>query len=113
MKGAPYAYVTSVVLPDNVKEIGAFAFSDAFMTNADTPTMAFRGLVERPVNPATGVPVTDQDKQDDMQVICNIAADNDFDAEANSFFDDSETKYKYFLLKNQDRTNLLNWSLAR
>ena len=27
MKGAPYAYVTSVVLPDNVKEIGAFAFS--------------------------------------------------------------------------------------
>jgi len=32
------------------------------MTNADTPTLAFRNLIERPVNPFTGVPVTDTPK---------------------------------------------------
>ncbi len=92
---------------------GAFTFSDTFMTNADTPSLAFRGLVDRPVNPATGVPVTDRDKQNEEQLICNIAADNDFEADENSFFDDSDTTYPYFALKNQDRTDLQNWSIAQ
>ncbi len=32
---------------------------ERFMTNADTPTLAFRGLIDDPVNPDTGKPVTD------------------------------------------------------
>ncbi|MBO4872119.1 MAG: membrane protein insertase YidC [Lachnospiraceae bacterium] len=33
---------------------------DRFMTNADTPILAFDGLIEDPKNPLTGLPVTDE-----------------------------------------------------
>ena len=42
----------------------AFAIDGRFMTNADVPTIAFAGLVEQPVNPATGRAVTDEAKRD-------------------------------------------------
>ena len=47
-----------------VKDFGAtgFATDTRFMTNADTPTLAFDGLIENPVNPFTGNPVTDAAK---------------------------------------------------
>ena len=47
-----------------VKDFGSSGFSvdERFMTNADTPVIAFDGLIEDPVNPATGQPVTDEDK---------------------------------------------------
>ena len=35
------------------------AIDNSFMTNADTPLLAFKDLIEDPVNPFTGVPVTD------------------------------------------------------
>ena len=43
-----------------VKEINAtgFTVSDEFMTNADTPFLAVRGLIEDPVNPFTGNPIS-------------------------------------------------------
>lgn len=39
-----------------VKDFGSTALTtdDSFMTNGDVPTLAFRGLVENPVNPFTG-----------------------------------------------------------
>ena len=42
-----------------VKDFGSTGFGpdEQFMTNADTPTMAMTGLLENPVNPATGSPV--------------------------------------------------------
>ena len=42
-----------------VKDFGATGFnvSDEFMTNAETPSFAFNGLIEDPVNPFTGNPV--------------------------------------------------------
>ena len=42
-----------------VKDFGATGFSvdESFMTNADTPLLAMAGLIENPVNPATGKPV--------------------------------------------------------
>ena len=45
-----------------VKDFGASGFTadGAFMTNADTPCLAFEGMVENPVNPFTGRPVTRQ-----------------------------------------------------
>ena len=47
-----------------VKDFDSRGFSadETFMTNADTPTLAFAGLIDTPVNPATGNPVTDEDK---------------------------------------------------
>ena len=40
-----------------------FETSDEFMTNADTPVIATRGLIDNPVNPFTGNPVTDEIKK--------------------------------------------------
>ncbi len=36
-----------------------FTVDERFMTNADTPTIAMNGLIENPVNPFTGNPITD------------------------------------------------------
>ena len=85
-----------------------FSFSNDFMTNADTPTLAFDGLIENPVDPATGVAVTDQDKQNPEQIVCNVSVPNDFNPADNTFFTDPEIEY--FALKNQDRLHLDNWS---
>ena len=54
-----------------VKDFGAKGFTEdrRFMTNADTPTLAFKGTVENPVNPFTGEPVTDAGKEEAAQRI--------------------------------------------
>ena len=43
-----------------VKDFGAtgFEISDEFMTNADVPYLAANGIIENPVNPFTGNPIT-------------------------------------------------------
>ena len=48
----------------------AFAVSEQFMTNADTPTLAFRELIENPWNPFLDHAVTDADKGKQEQKIC-------------------------------------------
>ena len=42
-----------------VKDFGSteLTVDDTFMTTADTPTLAFSGLIENPVNPFTGNPI--------------------------------------------------------
>ena len=54
-----------------VKDFGAkgFAFSDEFMTNADVPLLAADGLIEDPVNPFTGKPMTDKKKREPVQYL--------------------------------------------
>ena len=53
-----------------VKDFGSMGFtvSDVFMTNADTPLIAFEGLVEDPVNPFTGNLMTGTDKTEDQLI---------------------------------------------
>ncbi len=57
---------TSLLL---VKDFDSHGFSTdwQYMTSADTPTLAFRGLIENPVNPFTGNPITDAAKQEPVQ----------------------------------------------
>ena len=44
-------------------ETGPIKTDNTFMTNADTPLLAFKGLVENPVNPFLGnKPITDEGK---------------------------------------------------
>ena len=47
-----------------VKDFGAegFTTSDEFMTNADTAYIALQGVIDDPVNPYTGNPITNDDK---------------------------------------------------
>ena len=48
-----------------VKDFGAkgFVYSDEYMTNADVPSLAFKGLIDNPVNPFTGNPVSSEAKE--------------------------------------------------
>ena len=39
-----------------------FAVSEEFMTNADVPTLATEGVIENPVNPFTGKPISSSEK---------------------------------------------------
>ena len=48
---------------------GEIRTDSTFMTNADTPMLAFDGLIENPVNPFTGNAVTDAVKYDDEHYI--------------------------------------------
>jgi len=43
---------------------GEIRTDKTFMTNADTPTLAFKDLIENPVNPFTGNAVTDEAKHE-------------------------------------------------
>ena len=56
-----------------VKDINAsgFTVSEEFMTNADTPLLAMSGLIEDPVNPFTGIPLTDEEKYAHEQLFYN------------------------------------------
>lgn len=51
-----------------VKDFGAdgFTTSDEFMTNADTACIALDGVIDDPVNPYTGNPITNEDKYGDL-----------------------------------------------
>ncbi len=47
---------------------GEFKTSDEFMTNADVPTIAMSGLIDSPINPATGKPVNSAAKNSELLV---------------------------------------------
>ena len=61
--GADAEHFNPVLL---VKDFGSegFTVSEEFMTNADTPLLAMEGIVDSPVNPATGIPLSDDPKYD-------------------------------------------------
>ena len=50
-----------------IKDFGSneFTVSDEFMTNADVPTEACRGIIEVPINPFTGNAINENRKNDD------------------------------------------------
>lgn len=54
-----------------VKDFGAqeFTVCHDFMTNADVPSLALQGLVENPVNPFTGKPISMAEKENHRQYI--------------------------------------------
>ena len=54
-----------------VKDFNAKGFnvSDEFMTNADVPTIAFNGIVDKPVNPFTGKEINSNDKLNKQYVL--------------------------------------------
>lgn len=47
---------------------GSLQTSEEFMTNADTPYLATKGIIENPVNPFTGKPITDEGKKNGITV---------------------------------------------
>ena len=71
-----------------------------FMTNADVPTIAMEGIVDNPVNPATGNPINSDAKFGDLYVDYSLTHDEilwnpDYN-QGNTFFYDDD--YKWFQL---------------
>ncbi len=54
-----------------VKDFGAteFTVSEEFMTNADVPTLATKDVIDSPVNPFTGKPITNTQKTEREQFV--------------------------------------------
>ena len=54
-----------------VKDFNAteFTTSNEFMTQADVPTLAVKGLIDNPVNPFTGKEITDKEKTAHPQIV--------------------------------------------
>ncbi|MCR5489330.1 MAG: YidC/Oxa1 family membrane protein insertase [Saccharofermentans sp.] len=48
---------------------GEIQTSEDFMTNADTPYIATKGIVSNPVNPFTGKPITDEPKKEGIKIL--------------------------------------------
>ena len=60
-----------------VKDFGSteLTFDDTFMTNADTPTIAFRDTVENPINPFTGKEISSEAKSKNEHFIAHTEKD--------------------------------------
>ena len=69
---APYDGVMAYNALMMIKDFGSgdeFIVSDSFMTIADMPSEAMRGLIADPVNPFTGNPITEDAKDEEEQYV--------------------------------------------
>ena len=69
---APYDGVMAYNALMMIKDFGSgdkFTVSDSFMTIADMPSEAMKGLISDPVNPFTGNPVTEDAKEEEEQYV--------------------------------------------
>ena len=91
-----------------VKDFGTAGFTtdNSFMTNADTPSLAFEGVVDSPVNPFTGKPVTTGAKQDPEQHV--VESDWHIVLNCGNTFSNPLR----ITLRNQDIFRPENWSVA-
>ncbi|MEE3351725.1 MAG: YidC/Oxa1 family membrane protein insertase [Saccharofermentanaceae bacterium] len=89
-----------------VKDFNSTGFKTdyTFMTNADTPVLAFEDLVADPVNPATGNPINSDPKFDEKLYVFYTLDWRPSTNNGNSF-----SKGIWFSLKNQDIFDLENW----
>ena len=91
-----------------VKDFGSAGFteSDEFMTHADVPFLAVNDLIENPVNPFTGKPISNEEKTAHDQM---IATSRDLSPEAN------EGKYvlpSYWATVKDNIWDKENWSFS-
>ncbi|SFR87075.1 membrane protein insertase, YidC/Oxa1 family, C-terminal domain-containing protein [[Clostridium] aminophilum] len=91
-----------------VKDFGATGFKtdETFMTNADTPTLALKDVVENPVNPFTGKVIDNREKTAHPQYI--IGSD-DWDASTNN--GTQFTPSTWFAV-HDDMWNRKNWTVT-
>ena len=87
----------------------------SFMTNADTPLKAFAGLIDNPVNPFLGRPITDAHKYDVEQHILSRDYHTEEDFNNTTFEQTSEERWpkKWLTLRNADIFDLDNWTVEQ
>ena len=96
-----------------VKDFDAVGFRTdyAFMTNADVPTVATKGIIDNPVNPYTGKPINSDLKNEDIYVGYSLTFDerlwNPDRNKGNTFYYDGN--YNWYKVINKDIFNKDNW----
>ena len=102
--GLDLAVTNPVLMVKDFDSQGAFSVDEQFMTNADTPTLAFQDLIQSPVNPYLQKEIANQDKVNREQVVCftewYILVNN------GTVFMNPE----YYALKGRDISEAENWS---
>ena len=93
-----------------VKDFGSTELTtdDTFMTNADTPSIAFDGLIDDPVNPFTGNRITAEKKNAEEHHIADSKLNMSFDYSGN------EKKFKQITwlgLKGNDSSDISSWRI--
>ena len=90
-----------------VKDFDAKGFrtDDTFMTNADTPFLAAEGVIENPVNPGTGMPITTEPKRtEDMHI---VLTDWHIDKNDGNVFKNQ----MHITLRNRNVFDMDNWTI--
>ena len=92
-----------------IKDFGSnkYSVSDTFMTNADVPSEAFKGIIDNPVNPFTGKPIDESGKEAD-EIYCMLS-EWDIDKNHGNIFKDPI----WFTLKNKYMFDENNWSFNK
>jgi hypothetical protein len=91
-----------------VKDFNASGFTTSydFMTNADTPALAVRGIIDDAVNPFTGNPLISDDRPEE-QIIYISERHNIYTNNGNQFEDPNG----YFLSVHDNIFEEENWSI--
>ena len=96
-----------------VKDFGSSGFRTdyTFMTNADVPAVATKGIIDNPVNPYTGKPVNSDLKNEDIYVGYSLTFDeklwNPDRNKGNTFYYDEN--YNWYKVINKDIFVKENW----
>ena len=83
-----------------------FHTDNTFMTNADTPMLAFSGIINDPVNPFTGQAVSDEAKHSGEQHIMTIGGSNQVNENNGTVFQPGQ----WYALRGEDALNRNNWT---
>ena len=92
-----------------IKDFGSneYSVSDTFMTNADVPSEAFKGIIDNPVNPFSGNPIDESGKEVD-EIHCMLT-EWDIDKNHGNTFTDPI----WFTLKNKYMFDENNWTFSK
>ena len=98
-------YFKSLLL---VKDFGSSELTtdETLMTNADTPTLAFSGLIDNPVNPFTGNKITSDYKDKPEQRIAYTSSWSTYENNGNAFKD-----ITWIGLKGSDTSDTASWRI--
>lgn len=97
--------VNPVLLVKDFNSTG-FTVSEEFMTNADTPSLAFEGVISDPVSPFTNNPINQDGKSGDVLIYSSDEA-NVNEVNGNRFEDPNG----FWLVVHDDLRDEDNWSL--
>lgn len=103
--GLDVMYINPLLMVKDYNDNESFREDIEFMTNADTPALAFKGLIDEPTNPFTGKTINSQKKLEEEQHIL-ITYDWQVDVNNGNVFLPGD----WYSLRGQDIFDMKNWS---